>query len=473
MDRPGPLAYGGGPAEPASTTGEVREFPDFAAYAYEHSVARVRFAIALSIALYAAFGVLDWLVARADAPEIWLIRYAIVCPLGIVVLLLTFSRRFRSMSQPVLAAFAACVGLGIVAMVAITDPGVGYLYYAGLLLVIPWISTLLQLRFAYATAACLLIVASYEVVAIRFESTPFELLLSNNFFLLSSMVIGAVAGYAIEHGTRTAFTQRQMIDAQRRALADRNAHLDSALQRSLGELERRAEELRASRARIVIAADVERRRIERNLHDGAQQQLLALAAKLNVAMSMAGEDRSQRRLLSQLRDDAHEAVENLRDLARGIYPPLLADQGLVVAITSQVRKTPLPVDVRVEDVGRYASEVEAAVYFSILEALQNVVKYANATSAVVELSADGGCLTFQVRDDGVGFDPGTTARGIGLQSMLDRLQALGGSLDVRSAPGEGTTVRGRVRAEALVESSAGVDVESETIRAEPSAASPV
>jgi hypothetical protein len=125
----------------------------------------------------------------------------------------------------------------------------------------------------------------------------------------------------------------------------------------------------------VVAGDVERRRLERNLHDGAQLHLLALAVKLSVAESLVGREEEQRALLATLKVEAQEALEGPRDLARSIYPPLLADHGLIAAIESQARKAPLPVDVCADGVGRYASEVEAAVYFSVLEALQNVAKY--------------------------------------------------------------------------------------------------
>jgi signal transduction histidine kinase len=167
--------------------------------------------------------------------------------------------------------------------------------------------------------------------------------------------------------------------------------------------------------------------------------------KLSLAESLIGRDEELGPVLGQLRSDSQEALDTLRDLARGIYPPLLADHGLVAAIESQAKKAPLPVDVRGDGVGRYASEIEAALYFSVLEALQNVVKYADATKATVTLSAHRDSLTFEVTDDGVGFDTEAVSRGIGLQSMSDRLEALGGSLVVRSMPGGGTTVGGAVR----------------------------
>jgi signal transduction histidine kinase len=406
---------------------------------------RARFAIWLAVVLFALFGILDAYIVPDEAPTIWLIRFGVVCPLGLVTIGLSFAPSFPRVMQSVLSTFAVIGGLGIVAMIAIADPPGAYQYYAGLVLVIFWIFTLLQLRFSFATAACLVIVVGYEVVAIWAADTPVEILLSNNFFFLSAAILGVAAGYTIELGKRTGFLQRRLIDRQRAELADRNAQLDSALQDSLDEVRRQAAELQASRARIVVAGDVERRRIERNLHDGAQQQLLALAVQLTVAESYVGRDeQALRDLLFQVKCGAQGALDELRDLARGIYPPLLADHGLVVALESQAEKVPLPVECRTHGVGRYASEVEAAVYFSVLEALQNVVKYANATKADVMLSGHGDRVSFEVRDDGRGFDTETVTRGIGLQSMEDRLQALGGALEVRAVPGEGTSIRGTV-----------------------------
>jgi signal transduction histidine kinase len=205
------------------------------------------------------------------------------------------------------------------------------------------------------------------------------------------------------------------------------------------------EELRASRQRIVAAQDQERRKLERDIHDGAQQQLVALAMKANLARSLVGRDeRKQGELLDQLKSDAQDALENLRDLARGIYPPLLADQGLVAALTSQARKSPVPVNVVADGIGRFSQDLEAAVYFCTLEALQNVAKYAKASGATVQLHRGDGHLDFEVTDDGVGFDPSAKGHGTGTQGMADRLAALGGELRVTSAPGAGTTVTGRV-----------------------------
>src|SRR5215469_1387495 len=206
----------------------------------------------------------------------------------------------------------------------------------------------------------------------------------------------------------------------------------------------RLEEIRASRLRLVAAQDAERRRIERNIHDGAQQQLVALAIKLSITESMIGTDvDGEREMLAELRQDAAGAVEDLRDLARGIYPPLLATMGLTAALEAQARKAPVPTSVTADGVGRYPQDVEAAVYFCVLEALQNVAKYAGATRAEVKLASSGHDLRFEVTDDGAGFDPQARGYGTGLQGMADRLHAYGGSLDVRSAPGAGTTIAGR------------------------------
>jgi signal transduction histidine kinase len=205
------------------------------------------------------------------------------------------------------------------------------------------------------------------------------------------------------------------------------------------------DDLRASRQRLVAAQDQERRRLERNLHDGAQQNLVALKVKLGLAEAFAEKDPAKaRELVAELKSDADEALETLRDLARGIYPPLLADKGLVVALESQARKATLPVEVAADGVGRYPQEIEAAVYFCCLEALQNVQKYAGARKATVRLGDTDSRLTLEVEDDGHGFDANTAPRGSGLQNMADRLDSLGGSLDVVSSPGRGTSISAKV-----------------------------
>jgi signal transduction histidine kinase len=203
------------------------------------------------------------------------------------------------------------------------------------------------------------------------------------------------------------------------------------------------EDLRASRQRLVAAQDEERRRLERNLHDGAQQDLVALAIK--VRLGTTAEDLAQaKEIFGELQADAAGALENLRDLARGIYPPLLADLGLAAALSAQANKSPVPVTVEADAIGRFPQQTEAAVYFCCLEALQNIVKYAHASSARICLQVQNGTLRFTVSDDGAGYDTSHTPMGSGQRNMADRLAALGGQLEVRSAPGQGTTITGHL-----------------------------
>jgi len=235
------------------------------------------------------------------------------------------------------------------------------------------------------------------------------------------------------------------IDGARRKLVEDLAAQAGLVLRNV----RLIEELRASRQRLVIAQDEERRKLERNIHDGAQQQLVAMAVKLRLADTLMDRDAAKaHEMMAQLQAEAQGALDDLRDLARGIYPPLLADKGLPTALQAQARKAAVPTTVIADGVGRYTQDVEAAVYFSCLEALNNVAKYAEASTASVALTQTDGHLTFVVTDDGRGFDPQATGYGTGLQGIADRLDAIGGTLSVNSGTGEGTAITGIVPAAA-------------------------
>jgi signal transduction histidine kinase len=226
--------------------------------------------------------------------------------------------------------------------------------------------------------------------------------------------------------------------ASQAGLVLRNARLTA-------ELRAKIDELRASRRRLVEAQDEERRKIERNLHDGAQQRIVSLSVQLGLLARFAGDEERVKLMAQQLKDDLQEALDDLRDLARGIYPPLLADRGLPAALEAQARKAVVTTTLELDGVGRYPQEVETAVYFCALEAIQNIAKHAEATSTVIRLAERDGYLQFEIEDDGRGFDPARTGYGTGHQGMADRLDAIGGTLEVASEPARGTTVCGRIK----------------------------
>lgn len=265
----------------------------------------------------------------------------------------------------------------------------------------------------------------------------------------SGRLLGLIV--AVRRGDGDAFREEDELAltelARQVAVALHNVKLDSALQASLDEVRRQAEELRASRARIVAASDAARRQIERNLHDGAQQHLVALAVNIRLARQLAANDpESVPTMLDELATGIQDAVQELRSLAHGIYPPLLVDRGLVEALSAAAARAALPTDLDAGGVARYSPEVEAAVYFCCLEALQNAGKHAGeGAQATIRLWEEEGGLLFEVADDGAGFDLGQQAGdGAGFVNMGDRVGAIGGSLGVHSAPGQGTRISGRI-----------------------------
>jgi signal transduction histidine kinase len=237
--------------------------------------------------------------------------------------------------------------------------------------------------------------------------------------------------------------------ARQVGLALHNVQLDSALQESLDEVRRQAEELQASRARIVAASDAARRQIERNLHDGAQQHLVALAVNVRLARKLADTDpKASAEILDQLGDGLKDAVQELRALAHGIYPPLLVDRGIEEALRSAAGRAALPTEVDAPELPRFTPDQEAAVYFCCMEALQNAGKYAGeGATAKVRVWQEEGALCFEVSDTGAGFDMAGVrgaGKGAGFINMSDRVGAIGGSVTVHSVPGKGTTVSGHL-----------------------------
>jgi signal transduction histidine kinase len=218
---------------------------------------------------------------------------------------------------------------------------------------------------------------------------------------------------------------------------------DAEIHRLNDELHARLEELAASRARIVTAGDVERRRLERNLHDGAQQRLVALALSLRVALARLDSDpAAARATLEDARDEVALALEELRELARGLHPAVLTDHGLRAAVEMLAGRAPVPVEIAEVPGDRLPEPVEAAAYYLIAEALTNVAKYARASAVRVRVAADDAGVLVEVSDDGIGgADP---AGGSGLRGLADRVEALGGSLDVVSPAGAGTSLRARI-----------------------------
>ena len=219
----------------------------------------------------------------------------------------------------------------------------------------------------------------------------------------------------------------------------RNAQLTAALRRQVKDLQR-------SRDRIVSAADAARRSLEHDLDSGPQQQLVAVKVKLGPVRKLAEDAGATRTagLLADIESQAGDAIQAVRDFAAGVYPPLLGAEGLAVALTHETRKAAVPVHLEAHDVGRYPRDIESAVYFSILEALQNTAKYAEASQATVRLTARNGDLRFEVSDDGRGFDPTTIQPGAGLSGIADRIDTIGGTTTITSTPGTGTTITGSI-----------------------------
>lgn len=221
-------------------------------------------------------------------------------------------------------------------------------------------------------------------------------------------------------------------------------------ERLTARLRRQLDEIQASRTRLVEAQDQARRGLERDIHDGAQSRLISLRLQLGVLRARTS-DRSLAEALDSLGRDVDMAVRSLRDLARGLHPPILEQAGVAAALRAHVRGLPVPVTVRARGDGRYRRAVEGAAYFACLEAVQNAARHSRANQIVAELDCERTELRFEVRDDGTGFEVAHAVAGAGLASIDDRVSALGGTLRIDSAPGNGTVVVGTIPAHALVE----------------------
>ena len=266
-------------------------------------------------------------------------------------------------------------------------------------------------------------VSGHETVRLRKDGTLVDVSIASAPVRdTSGRVVGNMVAY-------TDITERKMQEAE--------------LHRLNAELQARLEELAASRTRIVTAGDVERRRLERNLHDGAQQRLVTLSLSLRAASAKLESDPAgARTVLTDARDELALALEELRELARGLHPAVLTDRGLRAAVEMLADRAPVPVEIADVLDERLPEPVEAAAYYLIAEALTNVTKYANASTVHVRVAVIDANVVVEVSDDGIGG--ADAAGGSGLRGLADRVEALGGSLEVVSPPGGGTSLRAEV-----------------------------
>jgi signal transduction histidine kinase len=302
-----------------------------------------------------------------------------------------------------------------------------------------WVRVSLQLS---AGAALKLEPVGADGIALHEDARP-EITVP---LLRGAAEVGEIACGPKTHGDEFDERDRELLATigRQAAMALRNAYLAGELAARLEELGRQAQQLAASRSRLVQAEEAGRRRLERDLHDGVQQELVALLAKLRLARNQLGRDPGRAEsTLAEVQDEARRALADLRELAHGIHPAVLTDRGLLDAIAARIAR--LPLEVRIQTDGlthdtRFAPEVEGAAYFLVCEALTNTLKHAAARCARVQLATSEGVLRIEVADDGVGFDA-ERITGHGLRGLADRIEALGGSVRVSSRSDEGTCVR--------------------------------
>jgi signal transduction histidine kinase len=253
-------------------------------------------------------------------------------------------------------------------------------------------------------------------------------------------ILGGISLVAARGGSITP-PERELVEnlADGLGLTLRNGQLTAQLRRQVKDLQR-------SRDRVVSAADEARRSLEHDLDSGPLQQLVAVKVKLGPIRKLAEQAAATRtaQVLADIDAQTGDAIQAVRDFAAGVYPPLLGAEGLVAALTHELHKAAIPVELATQHVDRYPRDIESAVYFAVLEALQNTAKYANATHAVVRLSDTDGVLEFDVTDNGQGFDPATVTKGAGLNGITDRIDTIGGTTTITSTPNHGTTITGAI-----------------------------
>ena len=390
-------------------------------YIHRWSTERLQVFLCTLLAMYSLAGVvLPLWEYRFVARVPWLLGIVAVCTAQSVVLgvALRLARRGRQQQSITLA----CIGnwSAVLLLTFIAPNLLAFLALLAMETVIfaePYVPWRRQLAFILITVGCVLALAAlarFVNIAHLDARTPRAI---ENAYIIAALPVIALHILVIVWNNAAALRVSENLVAERAA------------------------ELQASRSRLITAADEERRRLERDLHDGAQQHLVALAVLVQLART-AGPDRAQP-LLTEASGLVETTIAEIRRLAHGIYPPLLISGGLARALPAVAARAPIPVELNLGDLGRYPASTEAALYFYCSEALQNAAKHGGPdTTATITARADDQTLTLTISDTGRGFDP--TAIGTGLTNMIDRVSAIGGHLVLQTAPGRGTRVTATV-----------------------------
>ncbi|OBG00683.1 hypothetical protein A5773_04110 [Mycobacterium sp. 852014-52450_SCH5900713] len=397
------------------------------------------FFIALELMVFSGSAFLALALYFSLLPSHWMLVLALIC-LGQDVVLLAALRLARQRSHVQSVTLICVASWGSALLVTFVAP-----------ILMPWVALAALLPVIFAercvrgkqllafnliTAACLMVLGGlaglHENAGLSDERSRSV----GNAVLAVALPVMVIGTLLVVSGNAATLRNTAKV-------ANRNA---AALHTSEKLLAEHATELAASRARLIAAADSERRRLERDLHDGAQQDLVALAVLLQLART-ADRDRCET-LLVEASQLLQTAIAEIRRIAHGIYPPLLVSGGLAQALPAAAAHAPIPVDVYLQGLGRYSTSIEGALYYCTTEALQNSAKHGGPdTKATIAANAGDRTLTLTISDTGFGFDPATT--GTGLTNMTDRLAAIGGDLEIDTAPGRGTRITATVAATPL------------------------